>query len=185
MITGHLGVALAARGCWRRAPLFWLLAASVAPDVLDTALAATGICNPWGLYSHTLPAATVLAAVVGGFVFLVAGGASAGRTAGLLAAGLVLVHLPLDFITGNKLYWPGGELLGLRVYDRPVIDFAIESTLLVGGWMYLRRDARGPAFATSRMALVVALALQGAADLSPRGFKLSACDRLPPMTMQP
>jgi len=177
MIVGHLGVALAARGYWRRAPLFWLLAASVAPDAWDSVLAMAGICNPFGLYSHTGPAAAMLAATAGGFVFLLSGGGSTGRSAGLVAAALVLVHLPLDYLTGNKLYWPGGELQGLRLYERPVIDFALESSLLLGGWFALRRDPRGPALATSRLALLLGIALQGAAALSPRtSLKMSACE---------
>lgn len=186
MIVGHLGVALAARGRWRRTPLFWLLAASVAPDAWDIVMAVARVCNPFGLYSHTVPAAALLAAVAGGFVFLATGGGATGRSAGFVAAALVLVHLPLDFITGSKLYWPGGEMLGLRLYEWPALDFAIEASLLAGGWWLLRRDPRAPALASSRRALVMALALQGAADLSPRSsLKMSACEARPPVSLQP
>ena len=186
MIMGHLGVALAARGYWRRAPLFWLLAASLAPDAWDSVLAVAGVCNPFGLYSHTGPAVALLAAIAGGFVFLLMGGGSAGRSAGLVAVAMVLVHSPLDYLTGNKLFWPGGEMHGLRLYERPVIDFALETSLLLGGWFTLRRDPRAPALATSWIALVLAIALQGAADLSPRkSLKMSACEGQAVVTPQP
>ena len=41
-----------------------------------------------------------------------------------LAALLVLAHLPADFVTGRKLFWPGGDLMGFYLYGEPVLDFA-------------------------------------------------------------
>ena len=38
------------------------------PDVLDVAFAMSGICSPFGLYTHTLPAIALETAVVGGIV---------------------------------------------------------------------------------------------------------------------
>jgi hypothetical protein len=171
VITGHLGVAAAARGRWPVVPLFWLLGASIAPDLLDVAYAVLGICSPYGLYSHTIPAAALIAVVLGGIAFLSTGS----RAAGLLVAGVVLAHLPLDFITGHKIYWPGGPLLGLQWYDRPLLDFLAELPFVLGGWWLLRRTHRGPRWAVVGAAAVGLVLAQATFDLVQRGLKPSAC----------
>jgi hypothetical protein len=171
VITGHLGVAAAARSRWPVASLLWLLPVSIAPDVLDVGYALSGICSPYGLYSHTVPAAALLAAVLGGVAFL----ASGSRAAGLLTAALVLAHLPLDLVTGLKLYWPGGPLLGLHLYERPLIDFLIETPVLVGGWWLLRRSGHGPRWATMGAAVLALVVVQGSFDLLEHGLKPTGC----------
>ena len=74
-----------------------------------------------------MPAAALLAVVVGALAYFF----TDQRATGVLAALLVLAHLPLDFITGRKLFWPGGELMGLRLYDHPIGDFVVEVALVV------------------------------------------------------
>lgn len=172
MITGHLGVAAAARARWPVVPLLWLLPAAIAPDLLDVAYAVAGFCSPYGLYSHTIPAAALTAAVLGGIAFLATGS----RAAGLLVAGVVLAHLPLDFITGRKIYWPGGPLLGLQLYDRPLLDFLAETPIVLGGWWLLRRTGRAPHWAAVGAAAIGLVLLQGTFDLVEGGLKPSACD---------
>jgi hypothetical protein len=171
VITGHLGVAAAARGRWPIVPLIWLLPVAVAPDLLDLGYAILGICSPYGLYSHTIPAAVLTAAVLGGIAFL----ASGSRAAGLLVAGVVLAHLPLDLVTGYKIYWPGGPLLGLRLYGHPLLDFLAETPFVLAGWWLLRRTGRGPHWAVAGSTAAVLLLLQGAFDLVNRGLKPDAC----------
>ena len=41
----------------------WLLVASIAPDILDGVYALARVCSPYGVYSHSLPAIAVLAAI--------------------------------------------------------------------------------------------------------------------------
>jgi hypothetical protein len=173
VITGHLGVAAAARARWPAVPLLWLLPVCIAPDLLDVGYALVGICSPYGLYSHTIPAAALIAAVLGGAAFLATGS----RPAGLLTAGVVLAHLPLDFVTGLKLFWPGGELLGLHLYQRPLLDFLIEAPVLLGGWWLLRRSGRGPWWATAPAVAFGLVMMQGGFDLVERGLKPSGCQR--------
>jgi hypothetical protein len=179
VIVGHLGVAAAARSAWRRVSLPWLVVACVAPDVVDITLALAGVCNPYGLYSHTSPAASLRAAVIGGAALLVTGS----RATALASALMVLLHLPPDLITGHKIFWPGGDMTGLNVYNRPLLDFLIEAPMLVVGWWMLRRTRGAPPWATSALVLVALLAGQGALDaVARRGVKPSACalpDRIP------
>jgi hypothetical protein len=174
VITGHLGIAGAVQAGRRDSSLFWLLGASMAPDVVDALFFVARTCNPNGLYSHTLPAAALLAAVTGAIAYA----ATRQRATGALCALLVLAHLPPDFVTGHKLFWPGGEIVGLRLYDHPIADFALESVLVAAGWWLLRRRGGAPRWATGRAALALLLVAQIAVETAGAimgGVKPSAC----------
>lgn len=171
MITGHLGVAAAARSRWPGVSLFWLLPAAIAPDLLDVGYAILGICSPYGLYSHTVPAAVLTGAVLGGIAFL----ASGSRITGLVVAGVVLAHLPLDLVTGNKIYWPGGPLIGLGFYQRPLLDFLAEVPVVLAGWWLLRQRGRGPRWAAVGAMAATLVAAQGIFDLLHGGLKPTGC----------
>lgn len=174
MITGHLGIAGAAHAARRDSSLVWLLVASMAPDLVDALFVAVGSCNPHGLYSHTVPAAALLAVVLGAVSYFVTGR----RATGVLVAALVLAHLPPDFLTGHKLFWPGGELIGLGLYEHPVADFVLEALLVLAGWSLLRSRGWAPRWATGRAALVGLLVVQvsvEAVGARKGGVKPSAC----------
>ncbi len=159
MIVGHLGVA-AGLARWRpRVSLWWLFPAAIAPDLLDLVYAAAGVCNPFGLYSHTVPAALLLGVCIAGGAVL-----AGRRETSVLVLLVVLLHLPMDFFTGRKLYWPGSELYGLMLYSRRLADFALESAILVAGWALLRRSPTAPRWATSVRTLAACVALQGTVD---------------------
>lgn len=172
MIVGHLGVAAALAAARPRTDLRWLLPAAIAPDLLDVAYALSGICNPYGLFSHSLPAAALLGAVFGGCALL-----ARDRGTGLLVSLVVLLHLPMDFVTGNKLFWPGGEMHGLLLYHRPALDFLVEVAIAACGWWLLRRRAAAPRWATSALALLAMILVQAAFDAidAPGGVKPTAC----------
>lgn len=176
MIAGHLGLAGAAYATRRDSSLPWLLIAAMAPDGVDALYVVAGICNPHGLYSHTLPAAALIAAITGAVAYF----ATHRRATGVLAALLVLAHLPADYVTGRKLFWPGGDLMGLLLYEQPALDFALESTLAVGGWWLIRATGRAPRWATGTLALAAVLLLQGMLDVAGSrsgGVKPTACGR--------
>lgn len=180
MIIGHLGVAAAANATRRDSTLFWLLAASGAPDVVDALFVVARSCNPHGLYSHTLPAAGLIAAVTGAATYL----GTNQRATGALAALLVLAHVPLDYVTGYKLFWPGGELHGLRLYDWPVLDFLLEAALMTLGWWLLRSREWAPRWAMTRGVLVALLVFQAVTDVVGHrrgGVKPSACASVAPV----
>lgn len=148
----------------------------MAPDLVDAAFVVVRSCNPNGLYSHTLPAAALIAAVTGSAAFLFTGE----RLTGLLAAAMVLVHVPLDYVTGHKLFWPGGDIIGLRLYDRPLLDFLLEASLVAVGWWLLRSRRNAPGWAIGWPALVALLLLQATTDVAGKirgGLKPSSCAR--------
>ncbi len=184
MITGHFGVAALARSALREPIKPWyfflLLGASVSPDVADVLYWLAGICSPYGLYSHTLHAVVLQAAVIGGVALLVSGS----RPVALLFASVVMLHMPGDLITGRKLFAPGAEMMGLSLYQAPLWDWALELPILLLGWLVLRRNGRGPSWATSVYALVAMVLLQSAFDafgaLDGRGVKPNACPRVAP-----
>lgn len=180
MITGHLGVAAVANATRRDSTLLWLLGASMAPDVVDALFVVARSCNPHGLYSHTVPAAALIAAVTGALAYF----GTNQRATGLLAAALVLVHVPLDYVTGYKLFWPGGELHGLRLYNLPVLDFLLEGVLATIGWWVLRSREWAPRWAVTRGALAALLVLQAVTDVVGHrrgGVKPSACASVAPV----
>jgi hypothetical protein len=180
VITGHLGVAAVANATRRDSTLLWLLGATMAPDVVDALFVMAGSCNPHGLYSHTLPAAALVAAATGALAYL----GTNQRATGLLAAALVLVHVPLDYITGYKLFWPGGELHGLRLYNWPVLDFLLEGVLTTIGWWMLRSRDWAPRWAVTRGALAALLLFQAVTDVvgyQRGGVKPSACASVAPV----
>lgn len=165
MITGHIGIAFGARALDRRevdvrAPLLWLLAASVAPDGLDTLLALGKYCNPEGAFSHSLPAVGILATIFGLGAYL----HTRSAVTALMVAGLVVLHLPPDYITGRKALWPGGPVWGLYIYRWGWLDFLVELPVLVTGWWLLRRAKYTPRWVVSGFALAALLAVQFSFD---------------------
>ena len=70
------------------------------------------------------------------------------------------VHLPADFFTGQKLLFPGGEMVGMNLYARPVWDFALEVPLVVVGWVAARRSFRVHVWMTSAWLLALVLGVQ-------------------------
>ena len=179
MITGHFGIAGAARSVSRErmsSALFAaLLLAALTPDIVDAIYFVLGICSPYGLFSHTLHAVVLEAAVVGGIALLATG---SWRIAFTFVV-VVLVHVPADLITGRKLVVPGGKMFGLRLYDVPLYDWLVETPLVLVGWWLLRGSGQAPRWAMSVWALGLIVLMQTAVDvagaLRGQGLKPSAC----------
>jgi len=162
MVVGHIGILLAARSWRPDAPLAWLFVASAAPDVLDAAYALAGLCNVHGVYTHGIPAIALLALLMVTLVYL----ATRSVGAAVAVGGVALLHLPADYLTGEKLAWTHGPVLGLFLYRWPIADFLVELPFIAGGWWLVRRAAAAPRWITARKALVVLLATQAAFDIS-------------------
>lgn len=157
MVTGHIAIAFAARARWRRAELFALVVASLVPDLADFVLPQGDQCRTTcELYTHAFPAVLVLAAAMAG----IAWGVWHRRITTYLSGSLVVVHVLCDTLTGYKKFWVGGPEMGLSLYDHEGFDFAVESTMVIGAWLLLRRTERAPRWATHPLALVVLLLMQ-------------------------
>ncbi len=152
-----------------------LLFAAIVPDAMDALYWAVDICSPYGLYSHTTYAVALEAAIVGGVALLATGS----RGVALTFVVVVLLHSPADYVTGWKLFAPGGEMLGLRIYDRPMVDWMVEVPLVVAGWWFFRRSGRSPRWAMSVWAIVALVVLQTTLDVlvigRGGGLKPNAC----------
>jgi hypothetical protein len=136
MYAGHLGFALGTYSFRRTIPLWLLLVAAQLPDWFDAGMCiANQDRGPYGLYTHgfyVIAGASLAAAAfytifrrdtVGGFVI--------GFT--------VVSHYALDYLTGQKPTWPGGPIIGLQLYNRPVIDLVLEGATILIGWFLYRR----------------------------------------------
>lgn len=144
--------------------------ASLSPDIVDVLYVALGICSPYGLYSHTVWAVAIEAALAGGLAYLATGS----RSIAVSFGAVVVLHIAGDYFTGRKLLVPGGEMVGLQVYEYPAWDFALETFVVISGWWLLRRSAREPRWATSVWLLLLTLCTQAAFDLTVPGMGRSA-----------
>jgi hypothetical protein len=172
---------MAVRARWPRVPLAVLVVASVVPDVVDLALAALHVCAPNGVYSHSLPAAAALAILCGAAVIVW----QRSPQAGALVTAVVLLHLPADYITGFKVLWPGGPVVGLNLYSHPAADFMLEAAVVYAGWRYLRARLPSSRWAARRAAFIALLAAQASMDAASYAIgpvKPNACRsrQLPP-----
>ena len=135
MYIGHVGVALAAKRARTGIGLLALLVATYAPDWVDTGLCLAGAYDPQEMLSHSVPA-VMLFAVAGFSAYALV---TRDWTGALIIAALVLSHMVLDWVTGYKPTWPGGPMIGLQLYDRPIADFIVEGIVIfVGARLYGR-----------------------------------------------
>jgi membrane-bound metal-dependent hydrolase YbcI (DUF457 family) len=164
MYIGHVGVALAAKRIRPNITLVALLLATYTPDWVDSGLCLARVSNPQGMLSHSIPAMALLA-LVGFAVYTLH---NRDWAAALVVAGVILSHMPLDWVTGYKPTWPGGPMIGLGLYRYPVADFVVEGLLIVIGVAFYRRTL--PAYRTSwtdaSIMLGALLALQLGIDIA-------------------
>lgn len=141
MIAGHLGIALAAKRVRERVALALLVIAAILPDLVETAGCRAGLdVTTAAMWSHSIPAVSILALLVAGGYWLVAGDGAGGA----LLGGLVVSHMLADYLTGRKPTWPGGPTIGLGLYAHPTVDFVLESAVIIAGWILYRRTGRTP-----------------------------------------
>jgi membrane-bound metal-dependent hydrolase YbcI (DUF457 family) len=135
MYVGHVGAALAAKRVRTSIGLFVLLIATYAPDWVDTGLCFAGAFSPREMLSHSIPA-IVLFAAIGFAAYAIAARDWKGA---IVVAAVIVSHMLLDWITGDKPTWPGGPMIGLQLYDHPIADFVAEAAVIViGALLYAR-----------------------------------------------
>ena len=137
MYAGHVGTAIGAKGLRKSIPLWFLIVASQLPDWADASLCLANIRTPIpGMYSHSLPAIGILALAAAAAYCVIERDVSGI----ILVIAVVVSHAAGDYLTGLKPTWSGGPVIGLELYRRPVIDFLVESVVILGGWLLYRRS---------------------------------------------
>lgn len=135
MYIGHVGAALAAKRVRIGIGLLPLLAATYAPDLVDTGLCLSAANHSRQMLSHSIPSVLILALLGFSWYGLVA----RDWRGGLVIAAVIVSHILLDWITGSKPTWPGGPMIGFQLYQRPIADFIAEgATIVVGTLLYAR-----------------------------------------------
>ena len=163
MYVGHLAVAIASTRVTARVPLVLLLLVSQLPDWVELAIARRGAIDDAVTYSHSLPA------VAAGMVVcaLLYGAATRDIRGAALLAAVCATHPILDLVTGAKAWWPGGPLLGINLYDRPLLDWSLEAALAVAGWwIYTTGEPRLRWHRNRWLILGTLLFCQGTLDLA-------------------
>ena len=171
MFVGHYGIALAARGCERRIPLWAYFLAVQWVDILWCVLVYLGVervhvqpgLNPssplvfdYYPYTHSLLAALLWAAAAYGAYRLLARGAGS-HAAALMLAVAVLSHWPLDLLVHlpDLPLVSGPHKVGLGLWNHPLAECAVELLLLIAGLaLYFRRS---PHLSRARRVALVAL----------------------------
>lgn len=164
MYAGHVGVAIGAYGLRRTVPLWVLIVASQLPDWADATLCLSGVRSivP-GMFTHSLPAVAALAGAFALVWYL----SSRDAFGAALVLAVVSTHALGDYFTGIKPTWPGGPMIGLGLYRQPAIDFALESGVILIGWLFYRRSFPREKRSSRGVLLVLAalIAIQLVADI--------------------
>jgi hypothetical protein len=159
MYIGHVGAALAGKRARTSIGLLVLLIATYTPDWIDTGLCIANSYSPQAMLSHSIPAVLLFAALG----FLLYAFTTGDRAGAAIVAAVVLSHMIFDWITGYKPTWPGGPMIGLRLYDHPTADFVVEGIVLaIGVALYaptLPRPRRPWSGATTMFAALVVMQL--------------------------
>jgi hypothetical protein len=148
MYTGHLGIALGAKGIRPGVPLWAFVAASQACDWVDAAVWPFGHADPasgrwlvagdWTaqMVSHSLPSVAVIALVLCALYYA----ATRDGRGAWAVAGVAISHVLADYVTAEKPTWPGGPRVGLSLYRHSAADFVVEAAVVLSGWLLYRRS---------------------------------------------
>ena len=152
MYTGHIGLALGAKGFQRQVNLWLLCIAASAPDLVDFSAQMFRIDT--SLWTHTLPGMAGAAVLFFAVGWVLTRSVIASVVTGLLAAS----HMTADLLTSRLRLWPGGPVAGLHWYLRPTLDFSIETFIVLVGWLlYGRSLPASKRFSPASIAIVVIL----------------------------
>ncbi len=91
--------------------------------------------GPFGMYTHGFIPIAAAAVVCAALAYAI----TRDVTGALIIALVVSSHWGLDYFTGIKPTWPGGPIVGMNLYSRPVVDVVLESATIFAGWLLYRR----------------------------------------------
>jgi hypothetical protein len=132
--AGHAALALLAKAKRPSVPVALLVPVAFAPDWIEWVFSALGQRNQE--ISHSL-----VSIGIGSVLVAVLYGATRADWGGAVAIWMTYVsHWAADFLTGRKPTWPGGPSVGLYLYSKPVIDAALEFTVIAVCWLVYRQS---------------------------------------------
>jgi len=135
MYTGHVAIALAARGIRRDVPLWILVFAAQACDWVELVAREFTPQRAASVLSHGYPFVMIASSTAAVAVWLWR------RSLGAALTVLVvyLSHPVADFVTSFKSFWWGGPRVGFLLVERPLVDFVLQAILcLLGTMLYWR-----------------------------------------------
>jgi hypothetical protein len=160
--VGHAALALALKAREPRLPIIPLTLACFGPDWVEVALMLPIKREGMAIYTHSIPA-VMIGAAVAGLLY-----AAFRQPAARMIALAWLLHWPADLLTGRKPMYTGTPLVGLDLYSLPFADFLLESVAVVLGCaIYARRfAARGELRRVVVILGTTLIVLQGAVDVT-------------------
>jgi hypothetical protein len=147
--AAHTAIALAGKRAVPAAPLFGLMVAAQASELVWVALNYLGLEHSavddrghlhleYLPYSHSVVVSLGLGAVIWGLVRLVTRRADVAFVFGLVTVS----HIVLDIIQHEPniriVPWLAQPVLGMNLGNSPLLDFAVETALSVACWAYYR-----------------------------------------------
>ena len=139
-----------------------LMLACYGPDWLEVALMFPGKREGMAIYTHSIPAVVIGAALAAGLY------AATRRPGARLIFLAWLLHWPADLLTGRKPILFSTPLIGLDLYKLPLIDFALEAVVVIIGCALFARAF--PARGELRRVIVILgatlIAMQAAVDVA-------------------
>lgn len=150
MYVGHIAVALAAKGARPKIPLWFLVLTAQAPDWLVVATSLSGHdVTRVERFTETSLSLVLVALPLAVAFFAGSNDWKSSAIVWLVAAS----HAACDFVTSTDALFPGGVARGLGWYARPVLDFAVEGSMLVAAAFLYRRTL--PARAKRSATLII------------------------------
>jgi hypothetical protein len=135
--AGHAAIALAVKTRAPRVPMWVLVAAAFGPDWVELFLGLLMGRATGQVWSHFIPG-VLLGASVAALCYEIVFRRRGGRWVAIAW----LSHWPADFLTAHKPPIDPGHVVGLDLYSLPLVDYSIETTLVVAcGWLYARTYA--------------------------------------------
>ena len=164
MYTGHVAIALGARGLRRDLPLWVLVLATQACDWVEVIVRSVPPGLPADVYSHGYPFVVIAAVAVAVAVWIWKHSVPDALT----VLTVYLSHPLADYVAGFKPLWLDGEPVGLRITARPGMDFLVQGLLCLAGFVLYRRSLPAPRRhrISALLPLIVLLTLQGLSDLA-------------------
>lgn len=138
MFIGHIGIALDFKILQPRLLTGWVIGSAFLPDLVRLLLRPFAVGLTLNLLSHSLPAIAIEATIAAVLYFARYRNPSDALVVGMACC----THYPLDLVTGCKATWHGGAVIGLALYQSPLVDYPLEGILLFASWYAFRRRYR-------------------------------------------